>query len=74
MIYNRSAPDSPVLARFYAAQRHIPTDHLVGLECSTEEEISRQEYDETIARPLRKIFDEHKWWTRRTDASNQPRR
>ena len=68
VIYNRSAPDSPGLARFYAAQRHIPNDHVIGLECSTEEEISRQEYDETIATPLRKIFDEHKWWTR--DQSN----
>ena len=37
-------------------------DHLVGVECSTEEEISRQEYDETIAEPLRKTFTERKWW------------
>jgi uncharacterized protein (TIGR03790 family) len=72
VIYNRSAPDSPGLARFYAAQRHIPNDHVIGLECSTEEEISRQEYDETIARPLRKIFDEHKWWTRDHASNTAP--
>ncbi len=69
VVYNKAAPDSSGLARFYAAQRHIPNDHLIGLKCSTEEEISRQEYDETIAAPLRKIFDERKWWKREKDAA-----
>ncbi len=72
IIYNRAAPDSAGLARFYAQARHIPNDHIVGLDCSTEEEISRKEYDETIAEPLRKIFVEHQWWTLRTDADNDP--
>lgn len=72
VIYNRAAPDSASLAQFYADARHIPSDHVVALDCATEEEISRQEYDETIAEPLRKIFAERKWWTLRTDADNQP--
>ncbi len=67
VIYNRAAPDSPGLARFYAARRHIPNDHVIGLDCSTEEEISRQEYDETIAAPLRKIFRQREWWKLRKD-------
>ncbi|CAN5541919.1 hypothetical protein BH20VER3_BH20VER3_05340 [soil metagenome] len=67
VIYNRNAPDSAGLARFYAKARRIPNDHLIGLECSTEEEISRQEYDQTIARPLRRIFTEHKWWEPRIE-------
>ncbi len=61
VIYNRAAPDSAGLARFYAEQRHIANDHLVGLDCSTEEEISREEYDRTIAEPLRKIFAGRDW-------------
>ena len=72
VIYNRAAPDSAGLARFYAQARHIPDDHVVGLECSNEEEISRKEYDETIAEPLRKIFAQRQWWTLRTDADNRP--
>jgi len=72
VIYNRAAPESASLARFYAQARQIPNDHLIGLECSAEEEISRQEYDEAIAEPLRKIFAERKWWTLRTDADNPP--
>jgi len=56
VIYNPAAPESAGLARFYGQARHIPADHLVAVECSTEEEISRKEYDATIAEPLRKIF------------------
>jgi uncharacterized protein (TIGR03790 family) len=72
VVYNRRAPDSIALAYFYAKARAIPDDHLVGLECSTDEEISRQEYDETIAEPLRKVFAEREWWTLRADANEQP--
>lgn len=62
VVYNRQAPDSVALAYFYAKARQISFEHLVGLECSTEEEISREEYELTIAEPLRKIFQERKWW------------
>src|SRR3989442_14149108 len=55
VLYNKNVPDSVALATFYAEQRGIARDHLVGLECSTEEEISREEYDATIANPLRDI-------------------
>lgn len=72
VVYNRNAPESADLARFYAEARHIPSDHLVALGCSTEEEISREDYDETIATPLRKIFAEKNWWSLRTNADNQP--
>ena len=65
VIYNRAAAGSAELARFYAEARGIPDDHVVGLDCSIEEEISRQEYDETIAEPLREIFAQRKWWTLR---------
>src|SRR5947209_5720267 len=63
VLYNKAAPDSVQLARFYAHQRGIAHDHLVGLTCSTEEEISREEYDTTIADPLREIFKTRHWWT-----------
>src|ERR1044072_7268532 len=62
VVYNRRAPDSVALAQFYAKARQISLDHLIGLECSTEEEISREEYNQTIAEPLRKAFQERNWW------------
>ncbi len=72
IVYNRKATDSLALARSYSKARGIPEDHLVGLECSTEEEISRQEYDATIAEPLRKIFIERQWWTLRKELEGHP--
>ncbi len=65
VIYNKAVPESVKLAKFYAEQRGIALDHVVGLTCPTEEEISREEYDTTIADPLRDIFKERHWWTLR---------
>ena len=62
VLYNKAVPDSVELAKFYAEQRSIASDHLIGLNCSTEEEISREEYDATIADPLREIFKQRHWW------------
>lgn len=65
VIYNKAAPDSAELARFYAQQRGIASDHIVGIECSVDEEITREEYDGNIAAPLREIFKARGWWTLR---------
>jgi len=71
VIYNKAAPDSGELARFYAKQRGIATDHIVGVTCSTDEEISREEYDLNIAGPLRETFKARKWWTLRETQEQQ---
>jgi uncharacterized protein (TIGR03790 family) len=63
VVYNKAAPDSADLAKFYAQQRGISRDHIVGLNCPLEEEISRDDYDATIAQPLQKIFAAKHWWT-----------
>ncbi len=65
VIYNSALPESLDLAKFYAQKRGIAREHLVGLACSPEEEISREDYDRSIREPLRKIFRERKWWTMR---------
>ena len=62
VLFNTAVPDSEALAKFYGAKRGIADDHLVGLDCPPQEEISREEYDATIAEPLRKIFEERQWW------------
>ena len=63
VLYNKAVSDSVELAKFYAQQRGIAPDHLIELTCSTEEEISREEYAATIAEPLREIFKQRHWWT-----------
>jgi uncharacterized protein (TIGR03790 family) len=67
VIYNENDPLSRDLADFYAGKRGVDASRVVGLKCSIEEEISRDEYDQTIAGPLRAIFDAQHWWTRSLD-------
>src|ERR1700675_4852755 len=71
VIYNKAALESADLARFYAKQRGIASDHIVGVTCSTDEEISREEYDSNIAEPLRETFKNQKWWTLRETPEQQ---
>ena len=66
VVFNKNAPDSVELAKFYAQKRNIPRDHLVALDCSSEEEISRDQYDSTIAEPIRAAFKERQWWKTRS--------
>lgn len=67
VVYNQNDRESVDLAFFYASKRKIPTTQMVGLQCSTNEEISRDEYDRTIADPLRKAFTANFWWKLHTD-------
>src|SRR2546423_2585742 len=68
VLFNKDVPESVELAKFYAQERGIARDHLVGLSISKTEEISRDEYDTMIRDPLRVIFKERQWWT-----LNEPR-
>ena len=67
VVYNEN---DPALARTGGILRR-QTRHRGGpgrrLKCPTEEEISREEYDTTIATPLRQLFDDRHWWTRSPD-------
>jgi len=72
VVFNSSVPESADLAKFYAQKRGIARDHLVGLACPVEEEISREDFDRTIANPLRDIFRERKWWTLREAPDERP--
>jgi uncharacterized protein (TIGR03790 family) len=69
VVYNNFDPDSVTLAAYYAKRRGIPLEHMVGLDCAQREEITREQYDETIAEPLRRIFADRGWWHVPADAS-----
>jgi uncharacterized protein (TIGR03790 family) len=69
VVFNESDLESPGLATFYAEQRGIPKDQVIGLKCSIAEEISREEYDRTIAEPLRRAFTSNFWWNLRDPES-----
>jgi uncharacterized protein (TIGR03790 family) len=71
VIYNSNDPDGRALATYYASKRGIPADHVTSLNCPVTEEISRDDYDRTIAGPLREKFERRRWWV--VDKSNATR-
>jgi uncharacterized protein (TIGR03790 family) len=62
VVFNENDPASVRLASYYAGKRKIPLGQLVGLRCSGAEEITRAEYEATIAGPLRETFVGRGWW------------
>jgi uncharacterized protein (TIGR03790 family) len=71
VIYNKAVSDSVELAKFYSQKRGIGRNHVVGVSCSSDEEISREEYETTIAQPLRAVFRERGWWKFRTTSEGR---
>ena len=63
VIFNDTSAESRELAQYYAKVRGIPDTHLVPLTCSMEETISREDYNDTIAGPLRAFMDKNDLWT-----------
>lgn len=72
VVFNRDIPESVQLATFYAEKRGIARDHLVGLSCPKDEEISREDYNRTIAGPLRDAFKKRRWWMLSESAGSAP--
>lgn len=58
IVANAANPDSIAVARHYAAQRHIPSDHIVLLTLPFRDAISRQEYEDLVVTPLRRTLEE----------------
>ena len=63
IIYNSNIPESKELAEYYALSRFIPTENIIGIAVSEKESISRNIYNKTIKKPLKKIFNDKKWWS-----------
>ncbi len=53
VVFNRNLPESRDVAAYYAGTRRVPADNLVGVEVSTSEDMSRKEFDEKLAPPVR---------------------
>lgn len=68
VIYNKTLPESEKLARFYQTARKIPGDQVIGFSLPAQQDISREEYETHLLKPLRGHFTEHNWWKRSTDS------
>ncbi len=64
VVYNANDPDSRELARYYAPRRGIADDHVFALSCSTNEEITRKEFEDKIRRPILSYIEDSGWMTR----------
>lgn len=56
VIANRRDRDSLELARYYLHKRRIPLEHLIELDTSPEEQISRALYEREIRQPVREAL------------------
>lgn len=70
ILYNSAVPESLRLAEFYRDARGIPADQLIGLNLPAKPSVTRKEYDELLAGPLRAEFDKRRWWGRVVDAKD----
>lgn len=68
VIYNHALPDSEKLATFYKNARKIPGDQVLGLSLPVQQDITRDEYESRMLKPLREHFTNRGWWQRSNDA------
>jgi uncharacterized protein (TIGR03790 family) len=59
VVYNTKEPRGAEIAREYAEKRGIPERNLCPIECSTQEEITRAEFNNAVARPIREWAQAH---------------
>lgn len=60
ILANAANPDSIAVARHYATQRNIPSDHIIMLTLPFRDTISRQEYEDLVVTPVRRTLEERK--------------
>ena len=72
VVYNVNDRDGKSLADFYCQARGIDPSRQIPLMTSTNEEISRSDYDSTLAGPLRDLFVSRGYWSVTRDMMNHP--
>jgi len=62
VVYNTRLPESKSVAEYYAKRRHVPASQLFGFALSTNEEISRPEFQDSLQKPLAKALEKNELW------------
>jgi len=62
VIYNKKVPASEDVARHYAEVRRVPKEQVIGFKLSAEEEMSRKEFEDSLAKPLARELESQKLW------------
>jgi uncharacterized protein (TIGR03790 family) len=62
VVYNTRVPESKNVAEYYASRRHVPANQMVGFSLSAGEEMSRDEFRDSLQKPLAKWLEEKNLW------------
>jgi uncharacterized protein (TIGR03790 family) len=62
VVYNTRMPESKGVAEYYAQRRSVPKEQVFGFSMTTNEEISRIEYRDSLQRPLAKALEDTHLW------------
>ena len=62
VVYNSRMPESKDVADHYAARRGVPKGQIFGFALTTNEVVTRTEFDEALQKPLAKALESKKLW------------
>lgn len=62
VVYNSKMLESKSLAEYYAQRRNVPANQVFGFELTTNEDVSRAEFRDSLQRPLAKELESKKLW------------
>src|SRR5258708_6196029 len=62
VVYNTRVPESKGVAEYYAQRRSVPKEHIFGFSMTTNEEISRIEFRDSLQSPLAKALESSHLW------------
>lgn len=67
IVYNQNDPEAKELALYYATKREIEPDHILAISCPTTEEITREQFEETIREPIISYLSQKNWMMRHSE-------
>jgi uncharacterized protein (TIGR03790 family) len=62
VIYNQQVPESKAVAQHYAELRHVPSRQIYGFTLTTNEQMSRDEFRDSLQLPLARKLENDKFW------------
>src|SRR6185295_2687634 len=62
VLYNSHLPQSKEIATHYAQRRGVPPSQIIGFDLTTNENMSRIEFRESLQRPLAAELEKRKLW------------
>ena len=62
VVYNNRMPESKAVAEYYAARRNVPKEQIFGFALTTNEVVTRSEFENALQKPLAKALEAKKLW------------